>query len=661
MSGSMSRAARSELAGGRRGWEALTNSLQTWLSSRRQGGASTLGGRSVLASLTRMSPTASDAVGAGLLGVVLVLAYWLLGTSFYGSALLSAVPFGVVILGMVVQIGYGGQLALSQVLFMGIGAYGMAVLNGKFGWPLGLAALVIVLVVLLLSWGVGHMVARVGGLALGLVTLFFVVMASDAIVNVQYLGGTTGMGPISPLVSGASAASTQLYSGVAALVVFAVATYVVLRVVRSDVGGELSLLGSSDHAASCIGINTPRRRVEAFVLGSVFAAVGGILFAGTQLFVSPTEFDPSAELTILLMLFLGGQASIFAAIIGAFIVEAVPGIGSGVADNIVLIEGALFSVVLVFMPMGLAGAFQSLLERARSAIVRRREPEQIGISRPRIMADVTAVAGGPGAETRRPSLPGQAEGDIEAMAPALAALGLTKHFGGVFAVDDVSLHVQQKGVHCLVGPNGAGKSTLLELLSGGLRVDAGTVSLFGHDVTEAPPWERARRGIGRTFQSIQISRTLSVIDNVAIAGVSPHGWILRPLIKDYLEPCRDRARAVLAELGAEKLELRQVDALTLEEERILELARALVGAPKLVLLDEPASGLSVSQRQTFAETVSRVGQSTAVVLIEHDLELVAAVADIVTVLMEGKVTYEGDVSGFLADGAVRRRLRGLVA
>lgn len=658
----MSRAVKNLTGEGRRAdREALAGGMPTWLSSRLQARDSTLGGRSVLVLLTGVSPRVGDAMGAGLLGVVLVLAYWLFGTSFYGSALVSAAPYGVVILGMVVQIGYGGQLALSQVLFMGIGAYGAAVLNGKLGWPLGPSAVVIVLAALVLSWGVGYMVARVGGLALGLVTLFFVVMASDAVVYVQYLGGTTGLGPVQPLVRAGSAAATQLYSGVAVLIVFALATYIVLRIVRSDVGGELSLLGSSNHAAFCIGINTPRRRVEVFVFGSVLATIGGILFASTQLFVSPSEFDPSTELTVLLMLFLGGQASVFAAIVGAFLVEALPGIGSAVANNIVLIEGALFSVVLVFMPMGLAGVWQSWLGKTRSTIVRQRKADPTGVDSARATRDVTPAAASRGGRPRDAGSSFPASGDAEDAVPALVASGLTKRFGGIFAVDNVSLRVQPHGVHCLVGPNGAGKSTLLELLSGGLSADAGTISLFGRDLTGEPPWERARQGIGRTFQSIQISPSLSVIDNVAIADIRPRGWILRPLLKDYLGPCRDRARSVLAELGAEHLELRQVGALTLEEERVLELARALVSAPKLILLDEPASGLSVSQRQTFAETISRVGQSTAVVLIEHDLNLVATVADTVTVLMEGRVTYEGDVSGFMADGMVKRRLRGVVA
>ena len=659
----------------RAGQEALGESVSKWLSARDRSADRTLGGRSMLGMLTGLSPGLGDAAGSGLLGIVLILAYWLLGTSFYGSALLSAAPYAVVILGMVVQIGYGGQLALSQALFMGIGAYGTAVLNTKFGWPLAPAAVVVVAVVLLLSWGVGYMVARVGGLALGLVTLFFVVMASDAIVYVGYLGGTTGLGPVAPLVTGGSIGATQLYSGEAALIVLAVATYLVLRIVRSDVGGELSLLGASNHAASGTGINTPRRRVEVYVLGSVLAAIGGVLFVGTELFVSPSEFDPSTELTILLMLFLGGQASVYAAIVGAFIVEALPGISATIGNNIVLVEGALFSVVLVFMPMGLAGVWQSLLGKARRLITRPPGSRPVGAGGAPIPRDALPAPGDLGAPPVGPVSPvgplgaerlsvrdlGERAGqDGGAPVPALVATAVTKHFGGVYAVSEVSLQVQPTGVHCLVGPNGAGKSTLFELLAGGLSCDAGTISLFGSDVTAVPAWQRAQRGIGRTYQSIQLSRTLSVIDNIAIAGVAPRGGILRPLIRDRLEPCRDRARHVLAEFGAEHLATRPIDALTLEEERLLELARALVGAPRLVLLDEPASGLSVSQRQNFARTISRIGESIAVVLIEHDLALVADVADTVTVLMEGKVTYEGDADGFMADDMVKRRLRGIV-
>jgi branched-chain amino acid transport system permease protein len=669
-------------------------------------------------SAEKLGPRSLRDVGCCVLLFVIVGALFLLfPNNFIGTSLGLAVPYAVVVTGMVVQIGHGRQLALSQVVFMALGAYGVAILNVNMGIPVGLATVVVVIASVAVSSVVGIVIARVGGLAIGLVTLFLVVMLANSIIYSSYLGGTTGMGPVAPLLSGSSAQSTQVESGLVATAVLAVVTLLVVRILRDDVGAEINLLGASNRAASSLGIRAGRRRVEIFVLGSALAALGGALFAGLQGFVSPTEFDPSAELTLLLMLFLGGQASIYCAVVGPFLIEALPGVSSSVANNITLIEGLLFTALLTLLPMGIGGLWRPAVDLVRhgsSARVERRAARAsahdrrgwivgnvataVGGRRARVPASSLATASelgfrtaGPGrvmSEAKEPAGPVQAvtilthtaeQDEPEFVAEPVAAahtddsltagatvsptvLGareVTKTFGGVAAVSDVTIAIGGPGVYCIVGPNGAGKSTLLELLSGGHAPDGGTVEFLGRDVTSMPAWRRARLGMSRTFQNVELCDTLSPLDNVAVAAIPKHRGILRPVFKSVIGEARRQALRTMELFDVGDVAYLPMHRLTLAQERNLELSRALVGEPQVVLLDEPASGLSEQQRVLFADVLTRISRQLPVVLVEHDLNLVAKVAKVVTVLVNGQILYEGDVEGFENDPGVRQHLRGV--
>lgn len=657
---------------------------------------------------------ARDAVWCLLLFVVVAAGFLLFRNNFVGISLTLAVPYGVVVVGMVLQIGYGRQLALSQVVFMALGAYGVAILNVKMGLPVALSVVVVVVASVVVSAAVAAVVARVGGLAIGLVTLFLVVMVADSIIYSSYLGGTTGMGPVAPLLAASSAGTTQVESGIVAAAVLAVATLVVARILRDDVGAEISVLGASSRAAASLGIRGARRRMEIFVLGSVLATLGGALFAGLQGFVSPTEFDPNTELTLLLMLFLGGQISVYCALVGPFLIAAMPGISSAVANNITLIEGGLFTILLTVLPMGIGGLWQSLVHRPSWPSARRAEgatvPAQI---RQRLRLAVDSLARPPGRQTSAASVveerpgafrgrrgpgagsidwsgpggdacmvgalvPAGEDGEVSpspravvsrvpgepndvGAAPVLYGRGLTKSFGGVAAVRDVTITVEGPGVYCIVGPNGAGKSTLLELISGGYAPDRGTVVFRGQDVTGTPAWRRARMGMSRTFQNVELCDTLSPLDNVAVAALPERRGIMHPVLRGVMADARLRALQSLATMGTDRVAYFPLHRLTLAQERNVELARALVGDPHIILLDEPASGLSVHQRAGFAEVLANLSQRLPIILVEHDLDLVAKVAKVVVVLVEGEVIYEGGVEGFEGDPAVRYHLRGLVS
>lgn len=242
--------------------------------------------------------------------------------------------------------------------------------------------------------------------------------------------------------------------------------------------------------------------------------------------------------------------------------------------------------------------------------------------------------------------------------PSLSCEHLTKRFGGVTAVDDVSLSLPATGLFGLCGPNGAGKSTLFNLLAGADRADTGRVALGGVDVTEAGATKRARAGIARTWQAVQLLEDRSVLDNVAIGHAGDVGRsMVAAVFRGSLRVAREKARATLADLDLGGLVGRQVGSLTLEGQRMVELARAVVTEPFVILADEPASGLSKGQRLALADFLTELAKSRTVVVVEHDIDMLERISTRLYAMIDGGLAYEGDVAGFLSS-PVRSSLRG---
>jgi ABC-type branched-subunit amino acid transport system ATPase component len=241
----------------------------------------------------------------------------------------------------------------------------------------------------------------------------------------------------------------------------------------------------------------------------------------------------------------------------------------------------------------------------------------------------------------------------------LACQDVMKSYGGVLAVDSVSLEVPRQGLFGLCGFNGAGKSTLFNLLAGSVRADSGTVWIDGQDATGWPAMRRARRGVARTWQTVRLAHGRTVLDNVAAASLrDPGQWLLGSLWRPQAAPARERAWATLEKLGIGHLGTQLVDGLTLESQRLTELARALVSEPKVLLADEPASGLSATQRTVLAEALTAISADRAVVVVEHDLDMLTSISGHMWAMVEGRLAYSGDVATFRSS-AVYAGLRGI--
>jgi ABC-type branched-subunit amino acid transport system ATPase component len=241
----------------------------------------------------------------------------------------------------------------------------------------------------------------------------------------------------------------------------------------------------------------------------------------------------------------------------------------------------------------------------------------------------------------------------------LEVRGVGKEYGGLVVLRDIELTLPQRGLFGLCGPNGAGKSTLLGVVGGSVRPSAGTVTLAGEDITRLPASERFGRGVGRTFQAVHLIRGRTVLDNVAVACLrSQRSSLLRGIVISRLARARTDAMEALEYLGLAELASREVSSLTLETQRMVELARAMASRPSLLLLDEPASGLSEIQRERLRDVLRAVGEVTCVLLVEHDLDLIAAVAERIFVLESGALVFTGTGEEFRSSELVNSLLIG---
>lgn len=241
----------------------------------------------------------------------------------------------------------------------------------------------------------------------------------------------------------------------------------------------------------------------------------------------------------------------------------------------------------------------------------------------------------------------------------LTITSLSRHFGGVYALRRVSLHIRAGELRGIIGPNGAGKSTLLHLISGHLLPDEGTIAVRDEHVEQLMPHERAGRGISIVFQGARIFRGMTVLENVMVGAHcrTRHGFLEAVLAapgqvrEERL--IRDIARESLERVGLGALADRPAESLPIGQQRSMQVARALAAAPAVLLLDEPASGLRGAERREFAALLGRLrGEGLTMLLIEHDVALVTSVADRVTVLVLGEVIAEGAPAAVCRDEAV---------
>jgi branched-chain amino acid transport system permease protein len=338
---------------------------------------------------------AGSGVGVALVAVLVLFG---LGGSYEGSTFTIALGYAVVTIGMSIQLGYSRQLAFSQSAFMGVGGYVTAILETKYQIPTGWAILAAILVAALLSLLMSSILTRVAGLALALVTLLIPQIVYLVATYSHYLGSFSGLSGVSPLWNADTYQQSLLGTGFIAALILGLVTFLAMRVLRSSVGLQLSTVAANEGMAEGMGVSLGQRKMEVFVLGSVLAALGGAIVASTQNIVTPDLVNESSQLTLLVMLFVGGRKSVWGAIIGAIAIEYLSSLSDAITSNITVIEGVLLLLVLLFEPDGFARIVGRVGRALRGRL--RRAPEESEQDRPTPVLRPDAVASVGGGDAR---------------------------------------------------------------------------------------------------------------------------------------------------------------------------------------------------------------------------------------------------------------------
>jgi branched-chain amino acid transport system permease protein len=574
----------------------------------------------------------------------------------------------LVALGLVLLTGVGGLTSFGQAAFVGIAAYATALVTTSAGGPawlhspwIGLAAALALaaLAALLL----GAITIRLSGHYLPLGTIAWGIAVSIVFGNLEVLGGHTGLGGIPP----ASLAGLRLAGprAMCALVwAFVLAAVLVARnLLDSRPGRALRALRGGRLMAESMGVDTARARLVVFVLAALLAGTAGWLYAHLERFLSPTPFRLQAGIEYLFIAVVGGVTEVYGALLGAGVVtfamqwlrDLLPRLLGRAGDFEVLV----FGVVMIALLQRAPGGLWPVLARPFRA--------RLGPRGPPVDRGAPALPSRWSPDLRRPAQRLGGGGARPAPDEAVLAVdGLTKRFGGLVAVDEVSLEVRAGELVALIGPNGAGKSTLFDLVSGVLEPSAGTVRLRGEVVQGRGQRHVAARGLGRTFQHVRLLPEMTVLENAALGA---HLRGKAGLLGAALRLDRAEERRLLAEaarqlervgLGAHLHE--RAGALPLGKQRLLEIARALCADPLLLLLDEPGAGLRHLEKRALADLLRALrAEGTSILLVEHDVDLVMEVADLVVVMDFGRRIAAGPPALVRRDPAVIEAYLGSVA
>jgi branched-chain amino acid transport system permease protein len=302
----------------------------------------------------------SATVGIAIVGSLVLIA---LNGSYLGLTITTGIAYAIVTVGMVLQLGYSRQLAFSQSVFMGVGAYGTGILETKYGFNSAESLLAVIALAAVAAYLVGAVVTRAPGLALALATLLLPLFVYQLATFSSYLGSFSGIDGVLPFWNGPTFESALVRSGIITVLLLALATGLVVRIMRSGVGLQLMSLGEDERLAESIGVSLRQRRLEVFVVGSVLAAVGGAALASAQGLVTPDILNESAEITLLIMVFVPGRRSVTGTIIAAIVIEYLSTSTSFISTNLGIIEGIVLLLILLVEPDGVAGAVSRLLGR----------------------------------------------------------------------------------------------------------------------------------------------------------------------------------------------------------------------------------------------------------------------------------------------------------
>ncbi|HWW48101.1 MAG TPA: branched-chain amino acid ABC transporter ATP-binding protein/permease [Xanthobacteraceae bacterium] len=531
----------------------------------------------------------------------------------------------LVAMGLVLLTGVGGLTSFGQAAFCGFGAYTTAVLTTAYGFSPWVTLPLSLLVSGAAAVMLGLMTVRLSGHYLPLGTLAWGLALYYLFSKLEFLGRNDGIASIPPLTIGSYRMLSPDAIYFAIWIAVIIAAILTMNLLDSRTGRAIRALRRGHIAAEAFGVQTARAKLLVFIYAAVLAGLSGWLYAHFQRTVNPTPFGLLASMEYLFIAVVGGAGHVWGAVLGAavvvilkeFLQNAVPAIFNVQAQFETIVFGIMLFVLLQVAPTGMWPRVMALLPQRRTG--------------------ETPVTNDP--------LPPR-----EHIAPASQVLlkidTARKEFGGVVAVNNVSFEVRTNEIVALIGPNGAGKSTTFNLVTGVLGATSGHISLLDKNIDGARPQEIVKLGLARTFQHVKLVPDMTVLENVAIgAHLRGHcGPVTSMLRLDRADEARILAEAAkqIERVGLGSQMHHLASSLSLGQQRIVEIARALCVDPILLLLDEPAAGLRHMEKQKLGELLRQLRDGgVSVLLVEHDMGFVMDLADRIVVLDFGTRIAEG--------------------
>jgi ABC-type branched-subunit amino acid transport system ATPase component/ABC-type branched-subunit amino acid transport system permease subunit len=540
----------------------------------------------------------------------------------------------IVGVGLNILLGLSGQISLGHVGLYAIGAYAVAILTVNHGWNFWPALIAAVAVTGAAGAALALPALRVRGPNLAMVTIAFgFVIEQIAAEWKEVTGGWNGLLNIPPPsffgyeFSEKATTFLILFFTVASLAFFAWLS-------RNAWGQAMRAVRDSEIASQSIGLNPIAVRVAAFVLSAMMAGLAGGIFASITAFISPESFPFFQSILFLLVVMIGGADRTLGPLLGAIVVVLLPEVLSFLAQYRLLFVGILLLLVLRLAPEGIVGLAERLFKKITDGAA------------PKPAEEIVAFLSRADAEN-------------------LKVRDLSISFGGIRAVTSLNFEAEPGKITSVIGPNGAGKTTALNLVCGFYKPTSGTIAIGARDVAGTPSYAVAQAGIARTYQTTQLFGQMPVLDNVMIAFRK--GRLGRRGAASTFNE-RRMAESLLSFVGYTGAVDRKASALTHVDKRLVEIARALATRPSVLLLDEPAAGLSAADTKALGVLMRKIAaMNVAVILVEHDMELVMGISDRIVVLDAGSKIADGNpdavrndaqvLKAYLGEGAAKDRTR----
>ena len=601
--------------------------------------------------------------GAGLvLAVIIPFVATTPSRQFLFAHMLLLAVIGV---SVVVLTGWAGQLSLGQFAFCGVGAVLTAGLHHR-GVPMLVSIPIAVAVGAGLALLIGVPALRFKGLFLAILTLAFALAGPEFLLHQGILTADQSFplimlrGSIGPFDLRDQATFYFL-----CLAVLCVVLVVVGHLRGTGVGRSIIAVRDNEASASAYGVSPAVAKLRAFALSGAIATLGGSMLAVLYVQFTPDRFLVEHSLRIVSMAIIGGLGSIYGAVLGAVYIAGLPAAIGASGQVAMLTSGLGLLILLMYLPGGLA----QVLFKIRDVIVAQADKQLTREAAERAAADVEAEGGeaAPPATRRQPATPvatpsitKKERPHVPRAVPALVANEVRVNFGGLLALDGVSIEASQHETVGLIGSNGAGKSTLMNVITGFIPPTAGRIEVFGEDVTLLSPHRRASAGLARVFQDARLFGSLTVRDSILVALESSDPAKFVPSLLGLPSSRRsERAKRAQAEelitfLGLGRYADAFIGVLSTGTRRICELACIMAANPRVMLLDEPTAGIAQRETEAFGPLIDQVKNElgATMILIEHDMPLVMSLSDRIYCMSAGRVIAEGPPEQMRTDSAV---------